>query len=171
MDAQRGRFPQILALLAVTLFISLLLHAWTIYTLYRTRTLAREQIVLLSSEISSLRAENIEIDLPIRQNIPVNAEVQVNQTMRVPVDTTIEVDQEVRLPITTPLGETAVSFPIEASVPVAVEVPVQISQTVPISTVVSLDFRLPISQPIAATSLGAYLERLQARLEALVDQL
>jgi hypothetical protein len=162
--------PLIIAM-ALLLLISLALHAWTIATLFNVRETARAEMLALRGEVAAARTDTIELEVPIKQQFPVNTTVQVQEDLVVPVDTTVNVDEQVRFPVATPFGNTVITFPVQATVPVSTTIPVTINETFPISTEVLIDMRLPISVPIDETPIGGYLEELQQRLEVLINEL
>jgi len=170
-DAQFLEYPSylrwVVPTLAVLLGLSLLLHFWTFYTLYRTRSVIKQQLTVLADEVDVASNDVARLELPIRRAVPVQAAIPVSQQFTVPISTTFALSDEVSIPM---LG-TSIDVPISMDLPIRTQVPVTISQTVQLSTTVDLDLTVPLDLPIRQTPLGPYLDRLRESLRRLNQQL
>lgn len=161
----------VVRLLFGLLFVSLVLHALTLFSLLRLRGFVREEIGGLVQELDLARDDVIRIDLPVNETVPIRTDVAIDKQLTVPFSTTVKIDTQFEVPITTPFGTSSIPVPVKGDIPVSVDVPVNIQTTVPISTTVPLDLRFPIEIPLRETPLGNYLDKLRSVLVALSERL
>lgn len=157
----------ILPVLVSLLTLSLLLHALTLFSLIRVRSIASEQVKALAAQVEQARKESLTANIRINRAVPINASIPINKQLTVPISTTVAINQNV--PVDTPLG--SINIPLNTNIPINLKIPVTISENVTIDTNVNLDMNLPIDVPIAGTSLDSYLEKLVQQLRALEQQL
>ncbi len=149
------------------LFLSLGLHAWTLFTLYQVRTMAHEQVSNLAEQIRLAQEEIITIELPISQNIPIYADIPIEETFIVPVDTTVSIQKEV----TVRVAGQPFAVPLDMDIPINATVPVNINETIPVSTTVAFNTNIPIAIPLRETRVHDYLEQLHRTLTDIEDDL
>lgn len=153
--------------LSILLGLSLLLHFWTFYTLYRTRSVVKEQISLLATQVETASDEVARFDVPIKRAIPVHATIPVQKTLTVPISTTFAFSDSVSIPL---LG-TSIDVPVQMDVPINTQVPFTINESLDISTTVDLDLSVPVEVAINETPLAPYLDQLHDSLLELNEAL
>ena len=153
------------------MLVSLALHAFQLFVIFRTRAVVQQQVVTLADQIEDARDDTISLDLQLNQPVPVRAAVPIEQNLTVPVSTTVRIDDEISIPLNTPFGLYTLPIPVETDVPVRATVPITVDETVNISTTVDLDMNVPIDLDIDNTSLADYLDRLHEHLTELQDTL
>lgn len=164
-----GRF--VTPILALLLGLSLALHAWTLFTLLRTRTLVREEFTTLATQLAQIEGSTPHFSIPVRQNVPIQASVPINRQLTVPISTTVPIRQTVAVSLDTPVGAFPVNVPLNMDIPIRLEVPVTLSETLQINTTVALDVPLELNIPIQETALADYLRQLRQRLIAITNSL
>lgn len=147
-------------LLASLLLASLALNLVTIFTLLRARAIARDAIGNLAAQIEDASDDVLQLEVPIKQSVPINVTVPLRQQFTVPISTTVPFDDVIPLPV---LG-TTINIPIQTQFRIRTEVPVDIDTTVPINTSINVDLTVPLNVPVRETPLAAYLERLRQSL-------
>jgi hypothetical protein len=162
----------VLVLLSALTLVSLALNGVVIYGLFRANKVALATVVSARAILGGVRDGTFSYTLTVDQDMPISASVPVNHEVSVPIHTTLPISSVVDVPVDAGLlGTFDVEVPVQTIVPVDLEVAVPVSETVEIATTVSLNTRVPIEIPIADTSLGTYLEEIDAALEEVELQL
>jgi len=154
--------PVLLMLLAVS--FALHLATWTV--ILGVRNVIREQSNELASQIGQAEGETFTLNVAVKRTVPIKTTVPVKKQLTIPISTTVPIDQTFNVPVQTGFGNFSVPIPIKVDVPIRTTVPVNIDDTVDVNTSIDLDMDVPVSVPVAQTSVAAYLERLR---QALVD--
>lgn len=156
-----------IAVLGTLLALSLLLHLWTFYTLYRTRTLVRNQLALLGSQVEEAQTSVARFEVPINQDVPINTTVPFDKTFNIPISTTVAISDYVDFP----LFGAVIPVPVQFNAPVSATVPISVSTTFDLSTTIRVDLTVPIDVAVSETPLAPYLKRLREALAQLEEEL
>lgn len=152
--------PVLLMLLAVS--FALHLATWTV--ILGVRNVIREQSDELAAQIGQAEAETFTLNVAVKRTVPIKTTVPVKKQITVPISTTVAIDQTFNVPVQTAFGNFSIPIPIKVDVPIRTNVPVNIDETVDVNTSIDLDMDVPISVPVAQTSVADYLERLRKAL-------
>jgi hypothetical protein len=174
-NQRRGRLPELqpwvtYVLLGLIIF-SLFLHLLTWLAISRVRTLAKQQINELAAQVGQAETSVLTANFQVTQSVPINTNIPIEKNLLVPISTNVDIDDQIEIPLDTPLGTYQVPVPIRVSVPINTTIPISVSETFAINTTVDLDMNVPISIPVADTSLATYLQQLRERLEQLSKDL
>lgn len=153
--------------LVTLLVLSLLLHALTLGSLFRVRSVAVGQLNAFIKYTDQVQQDTIQVTIPIKQSIPIEADIPFNEKLKIPIKTTLPISETIN--VTTPLGD--IPLPVQAKFPVDLQVPITVSQTIKVSTTVDLDFNVPIVIPVQETPLASYLDELRRALRELAASL
>lgn len=153
--------------LVTLLVLSLLLHALTLGSLFRVRSVAVGQLNAFIKYTEQVQQDTIQVDIPIKQSIPIQASIPFNKKLTVPIKTTLPISDTIN--VTTPLGE--LPLPVQMTFPIDLEVPIEVNQTLDVSTTVDIDLNVPIVVPVKETPLASYLDELQRALRELAASL
>lgn len=158
-----------MTLLLIFLFISFAINFWTWVTLFRLRAVAREQLDALAVQLQSAQQDTVQFDIPVRQAIPISAEVPIEKSIAVPINLSVPINETFNVPLETPFGTYQIPVPIDVEVPISTTVPVEVSEVIAVSTIIELDLTVPIRIPIAGSPLEDYLNRLHREIIRLRD--
>ncbi len=173
-----GKAALVLLFVLVILSLSLngiLLWQWFSFQ-QQVQSLVRPSRAMLQQAIADLgtfQEATIQFNIPVNENIPIQAEVPFREALEVPIHTTIPIKQEVSTTVLVDIPEIGATVPIDITIPVDMEVPVDLSvpvsidRTVPISTTVSLDLSVPISVKVSETGLAELVGQLRQSLVSL----
>ncbi|NOK57513.1 MAG: hypothetical protein GFH27_549303n221 [Chloroflexi bacterium AL-W] len=151
------------------ILVSLVLHAFQLFVIFRTRAVVQQQVATLVNEIEEAQQETISFNLQLDQPVPIRAAVPIQQNLTIPISTTVQVDEKIDIPLSTPFGLYRIPVPIQTDVPVQATVPITVDETFNISTTVELDMNIPIDFAIDSTLLADYLDRLHQHLTELQE--
>ncbi|MBN2386218.1 MAG: hypothetical protein JXB85_04305 [Anaerolineales bacterium] len=155
----------IMAVLNIFMLIGLLVAYGELLSLRRQ---AADTISSMSTALEEVRSGTFEYAVQIDQEIPINDEIPIEFVVQVPIHATIPVNTTVSVPVEIPLvGTTYISIPIIADIPINLTVDVPVRQTIPIALRVPIQMDVPISIQIADTPLAQSLAHLQAVLDEL----
>lgn len=155
----------------IVMLVSLVLHAFQLFVIFRTRVVVQQQVALLANQVEEARDDTISLDLQLNQPVPIRADVPIEQNVTIPISTTVRINDEISIPINTPFGSYTLPIPVQTDVPIRMTVPITVDETVNISTTIELDMNVPINLDIDDTSLADYLDRLHEHLTELQDTL
>lgn len=124
--------------------------------------------------LESFRSSTISFEVPINENIPLEAEIVLERTLTVPIQTVFRVDETVDTTITIqgPFGTEIpldVTVPVQLEIPVDLEVPVAVNETIPVAAEVPVRLSVPISVEVEGTELAALADSLGRGLAAFGD--
>jgi len=154
-------------LLIPMVIFSLLLNCLILWQLQNARLALREALERAIQGVSDLGQERIEYELPIEQEIPLQADILLTQPLEVPISTTLPFSSIVETSVNLTLQ--GVQVPLQARIPVNVQVPLKTQVPLdvgafPISTTVAFRTQLPIVMEISESPLADYLSRLKQEL-------
>ena len=124
--------------------------------------------------LDSFRSSTIEFEVPIDEDIAIDAEIVLDRTLDVPIQTTFAIDQVIDTTITI-AGPFDTQIPLDVTVPVQLDVPVDlripfaINETIPISAQVPVLLTVPIAVDVAGTELASLADALGEGLAAFGD--
>ena len=143
----------------------LLLDLALLYGLNLARVAALESLNKVETTLDKLAHEVIVYNIEVNQDVPIKADVPLNQTMEIPLNTVIPIDQKLTVPFQTGAGEIEIDLPLQMDFPVDIIVPVEFNETIKVDTTIQLNTTVPVEIVIARTALADYLEN--ARLDIL----
>jgi len=143
------------ALVAALAVAAIALSCVTSIGLLAVGRAARSALGEARTALSGVTDQTIEVAVPLRQTLPISAEVPLTQEFVVPIRTTIPISTVARVPVEVPvLGTYWAEVPVEAEVPVDLQLVVPVSQVLSVETTVDIDTMLPVRLDMAGSGLG-----------------
>lgn len=159
-------------LLWVIAVTSLTLNVFVISALLAVRQQAGEAFASAAGMVGDLKASRFDYTVNVDEELPVEANVPIDFTVQVPISETVPISTTVNVPIQFPLiGARIISVPISTRVPISLTVKVPIKQNIPIATTIPVQFDVPISIELADTPLAQSLDEVELILLGLADGL
>jgi len=122
----------------------------------------------MSAELEGMKNGTFDYTVNIEEEIPINTEIPVDFVVQVPINTVISINQTVTVPVTIPLyGQTNASVPIIASIPVNMTVSVPVQQVIPVSATAPVSLSVPINLKIGEMTIAQNMTNIQAVLDGL----
>ena len=168
-------------ILFILVFISLGLNWYLISQLRRARQqaintvqefkpVAQNALEEVDRELAAFQESTVAFNVDINQDVPIQMEIPINEVVQVPISVTLPIKQEFETTITVDPLQSGLAIPVDVVVPVDLEVPIdvtipiEIDRTIPISTSIPLDLDFPIAIEVSDTDLVGYIERLRKGL-------
>ncbi|MDW7739033.1 MAG: hypothetical protein SCJ97_03100 [Bacillota bacterium] len=127
------------------LVISLLVNIFVVSNIIRFRNDALSVIVTTRDGLSRLTSEPFIAEVAVDQVIPLELEIEIDETINVPIDTTYYLDTTVQTTVVLPLvGPQRITIPIRENIPLQLELALPVQLNFPISTEYHLDAVLPV---------------------------
>jgi hypothetical protein len=161
----------ITTVLGTFIVLSLLIHAFTIFSLLRVRSIVSSQLDVSAGQVAQLRQQKIPYNFPVEQTFPINTTVVISETVDVPINLRVPIQQTVRLPINTPVGPLQFDVPLDFTVPISDSVRVPINKSIPFSTTIPISTSIPIDVSLSDGPVGNVLQHLEEGLRDLRQQL
>ena len=159
-------------LLWVIAVTSLTLNVFIVSALLAARQQAGEAFLSAAGMVGDLKASRFDYTVNVDEELPVEANVPIDFTAQVPISETVPISTTVNVPIQFPLiGTRIISVPISTRVPISLTVEVPIKQTIPIAATIPVQFEAPISIELADTPLAQSLDEVELILLGLADGL
>lgn len=162
--AVERRLKPLTALLLAMLAVSLILHALTLSRLFAVRDTLRSEIGRLAGTVENAKNESITYDFAIKQALPINVVIPINESVVIPVNTSVQIKQDIEIPIDTGFGTINLPVPLDVNIPISTSVPIDFQQNVPISTSFDLDLTVPVEIDLGSPQFADYLDRLHKAL-------
>lgn len=121
--------------------------------------------------LDSFRNSTIEFDVPIDEDIAIDAEIVLDRVIDVPIQTSFMIDQVIDTTITI-AGPFDTQIPLDVTVPVQLDIPVdlvipfEINEMIPISAAVPVQLTVPIALDVGETELASLADALGGGLAA-----
>lgn len=125
--------------------LSLALSAFMLYSLLDVRRTATEGLDAAIAALDSFGGKGFQYEYPLNQEIPISADIPINQELNFPVEGTFPINTTVEVPINAGiLGTFMVEVPIDTSVEVKTSVPIRLDESFHIETTVPVSMTIPI---------------------------
>lgn len=157
--------------LGTFIILSLLIHAYTIFSLLRVREIVNTQLDISANQVAQLREQRVQYSFPVQQTFPISTTIAINETIPVPINFNVPINQTLTFPINTPLGSLPIDIPINITVPISNTVVVPINREIPFQTTVPISTEVPIQFALGEGEAGNVLLQLEESLRALREQL
>lgn len=157
--------------LGTFIILSLLIHAYTIFSLLRVREIVSTQLDISANQVAQLRQQRVEYTLPVQETFPISTTIAINETIPVPINFDVPINQTVRIPINTPLGAVPIDIPLNLTVPISNTVVVPINREIPFQTTIPISTSVPIELALGEGTAGDVLQQLEDSLRELREQL
>jgi len=161
----------IITVLALFIVLSLLIHAYTIFSLLRVREIVSTQLDISANQVAQLRQQRVRYTLPVQQTFPISTTIAINETIPVPINFDVPINQTVSIPINTPLGSVPLQIPLSLTVPISNTVVVPINREIPFQTTIPISTEVPIELALGEGTAGDVLQQLEESLRELREQL
>ncbi|MBI3241570.1 MAG: hypothetical protein HYZ49_04675 [Chloroflexi bacterium] len=172
MSEPTNKRPWSQILLWVIAVTSLLLNLIVINTLLSVRRQAGQAFAEAAGMVDDLKSSRFDYAVNIDEDLPIAANVPIDFTVQVPISETIPISTTVSVPIQFPLiGRRTIEVPISTRIPISLTVEVPIKQTIPIAANVPVQFDVPISIELTDTPLAQSLDEVELILLGLADGL
>lgn len=146
---------------------SLGLNAWLFWKFLNAENRLSNGAGDIVAALDKAQTESISYTAHIKQNVPVSASFDINETISVPIQTSIPINTSVAVPVTIPvIGQVTIPVPINTSVPINTTVSVPIKKTITIKGTSPVSVDIPVEIPIAQTALGDILSKLKMWISA-----
>ena len=135
----------LLGLCLIMSLLSLALSAMMLYSLYNVRKTAVKGLDAAIAAVDSFGEQGYEYVFPIHQEIPISADIPIEQEMDFPFDGTFPISTTVEVPINTGfLGTFLIEVPIDTSFDVKMSVPIRVEESFHIETTVPVSMTVPV---------------------------
>lgn len=125
--------------------LSLALSAIMLYSLFSVRQTAVEELDAALEALDSLGRQGFHYEYPLNQEIPVAADIPINQELVFPVEGTVPINTTFEVPIDAGiLGTFAVEVPVDTSIHVRTTVPIHVNESFYIETTIPVSMTVPI---------------------------
>jgi hypothetical protein len=161
----------ITAVLATFIILSLLLHAYTIFSLLRVRRIVSTQLDVSADQVAQLRQQEVEYTFPVSRTFTIDTTVAVSETVDVPVNLTVPISETLTVPISTPVGSVELPVPINFTVPISDSITVPINKDIPFRTEVPISTTIPVELTLGEPPVGEVLQQLEEGLRDLRERL
>jgi hypothetical protein len=156
----------------VIALVSLALNVYIFYILLQVQQQAALAFSQAADSMGAIRNGSIQYVVNIDEEIPVVLDVPVNFTVKVPIQKTLPIQTTVDVPIELPLlGTRTITVPINTSIPIDLSVEVPIDESIPINAKIPVQFDVPINLKISETTFGDGLGEFQAVLQQQAESL
>jgi hypothetical protein len=163
--------PGYIVLWLVTI-LSLMLNVMILRQVALAKQAAQQAIDDAIIMVGNLQDAAFTYTAVIEDTIPINADLELNESISVPVDETLPVDAAINVPVDMgPLGTHTVTLPVSGTVPVNTTLKIVIDQPLHVSTTIPVKLEVPIEVAVEDTPLKATLDDVIVRLEALALRL
>lgn len=126
----------------------------------------------VARQLETFESQTLTMTVPIREQIPVNATIPLDERFEVPIQLDVPIRTTVNVPLRLGLlGEYNLDIPIDTTVPIDLTVPIHIQRDVPVRTTVPLDLEVPVSLSLAETPLAGQMAGWRASIEGFLDDL
>ncbi len=148
--------------LAAGLALSLFVNVFVIWSLFNFRSKALSTVVTARESLEQLAAESFIADVRINQILPLEMNIEIDQTISVPIDTTYPLNTVVHTTVSLPVfGPQDIAVPINEEIPLQMNLELPVQLTVPISTEYHLDTVLPVEISLPRETAGKLGQTLQ----------
>ncbi len=161
----------ITAVLVVFIILSLLLHAVTLGSLWRVRSVIRHQLDISTAQLAEVRQQTVRYNFPVDQTFTIDTTVAISETVEVPLSLTVPISQEVSIPIETFLGTVPITVPLDLTIPVSETIEVPINRDLPFQTDIPIQTEFPIEIRLSEPPLGDVLKQFEEALQELRNRL
>lgn len=159
--------PGYIALWVITI-LSLLFNVVVLRQLAIARGVARQAIDDMIVTVGNLQNTTLTYTAKVDDTIPIDADLQLNESIPVPVDETLPINATISVPVRIgPFGTYTATLPIGGTVPVRTTLNIIINQPIHVATTVPIHLEVPIQVAIKDTPLADTLGDVKTRLEAL----
>jgi hypothetical protein len=125
--------------------LSLALSAFMIYSLFSVRQTAVEELDAALEALDSFGRQGFHYEYPLNQEIPVAADIPINQELVFPVEGTVPINTTFEVPIDAGiLGTFAIEVPVDTSIHVRTTVPIRVDESFYIETTIPVSMTVPI---------------------------
>jgi hypothetical protein len=125
--------------------LSLALSAFLAYSLLSVRHTAVEGLDAAIAALDSFGEQGLQFEYSLNQEIPISADIPINQELSFPVEGTFPINTTIEVPIDAGiLGTFVIDVPIDTSVDVKASVPIRLDESFHIETSVPVSVTLPI---------------------------
>ena len=181
----------IIIILFVLVFLSLGLNWYLISEVLRVRQQAiqamqdinpvvQDALLRADTELEAFQNSTLKFTVNIDQELPVDVEIPINKRIEVPINVIVPIKEQIQTTVMMDPFQAGLEIPVDIDVPVDVEVPidvvlpVEINETIPISTTVPVKVDVPIAVDVSDTDLVPYIKQLRqviARFSESLDQM
>lgn len=168
-------------ILFILVFFSLALNIYLIYYLMTLRQQAlkvarevgpvvQESLGRADAELETFQQSTIDFKIQIDQELPVQVEIPINETIEIPIQMTVPISKTIETTVMMDPFQAGLEIPVDIDVPVDLEIPIDvvvpipISRTLPLSTSVPINLDLPIAIKVSETPLVTYIEDIRTAL-------
>ena len=115
----------ITTVLLIFILLSLVIHALTITTLLRVRSITNRQLDISAAQLAQVRQQSVRYNFPVDQTFTIDTTVTVSDTpagtfnIDVPLNLNVPISDTVVIPINKQL-------PFKADIPIRTEIPIDI---------------------------------------------
>jgi hypothetical protein len=125
--------------------LSLALSATMLYSLFSVRQTVMTGLDAAITAVDSFGEQGYEYEFPIHQEIPISADIPIEQEMDFPFDGTFPISTTVEVPIDTGfLGTFLIEVPINTSFDIQMSVPIRVEESFHIETTVPVSMTIPV---------------------------
>lgn len=163
--------PGYIVLWVITI-LSLLFNVVVLRQLAIAKQVAQQAIDDAIITVGNLQNTTLTYTAVINDTIPLNADLELNESIPVLVDETLPINASINVPVRMgPFGTYTVTLPISGSVPVYTTLNIVIDQPIHVATTVPVQLEVPVRLAVKDTPLAETFDDLTTRLEALALQL
>ncbi len=173
-----------ITILTILVLASLALNGYLIWQLFQVQTQVRQTVRQVGPEIQesldkaisdleSFEQTELEFNIAVQQDFPIDTEIPFNETINVPIQMTVPISDVIDTVVSLDLLGTGVPLEVPIVVPVNIDIPIDntvtvpINRSIPISVTVPLDVEVPIAVDLQESEIGGYLGQMREGLEAL----
>jgi hypothetical protein len=156
----------------VVSLLSLALSAIMLYGVFNFRQTAENGLDAALEALDSFGEQGYQYEFSIDQEIPISANIPIDQEMTFPVEGTFPIDTTVEVPINAGiLGTFVVEVPIETSIDVETSVPIRVKESFQIETTVPISMTIPVEIPPDDPQMEELLTGIRQWLERIKESL
>lgn len=173
--SNRRSSPMLGCLTSLALLLALLSLALNVYLLYvlsSAQQAAVDNIDAAILALEDLSGTGFHYEYQFNQDIPVVADIPIEQEMIVPFEGNLPINTTIQIPIDAGLlGTFAIDVPIDTNVYVNTEVPLHIDQTFTLNTSIPISMTMPIDIGTGDAQIEGVLDQVQLWLIGVRDSL
>jgi hypothetical protein len=148
---------------SVLVVVSLLVNFILTLTLLEIRQGFRSAVTAARDSLTLARTEPIELTVSVREEVPINTMVPIDETFTVPLRFNFSLSTQVTTYVNIPLlGRQEIVVPVEATIPVSETLEIPFLMTIPVNITPTLELDVPVQVLLPVELIDA--------LEALINE-